>query len=1038
MEPIHLSSAIAAKKIISEELPQKEVRISPYPESLLETPEQLMVEDLYNRVKDMMDDRSPYNTPCVLDIQRALVKDHLESPFNPVDEVWPNIFIGEKSVAVNKARLKRMGITHILNAAHGTGVYTGQAFYSGMNITYMGIEVDDFSEADISPHFRTTAEFLDEALLTHKGKVLVDSMMGVSRSAILVAAYLMIFHEMTIVEALTEIRKKRAINPNEGFIKQLRQLNENLLEERDDDDTLSQCSVIDTHAQVQEEEESVMGVKAHSIMMEEEEDAASVMSSVASSAAAAAVKAGLLGGRSETGAASSADNVELPGKGAEDEEDDDVDSMVREWQRRNERYQSEDWWEAQLMCEDDGESLPGENGRKFIPKPDDLESVTSEEVRAMKETLEKRCRRRTCDTASTTSCSSYSDLWKERLREIEEQAASRYKAREEEESKHSSKKIDEDLESLMSDSSSIYNFCKKNKETLSPLERWRVKRVHYGWNKNRDDGDTGSVLSGAGSSKGDAEEPVPNLEDVNLTAYQTWKLKQQKKYGGDEDKDELLEMSRVADSNTAKRRQRREELLERTRKTLEESQSVCGWDAASGNSIPLSAFCAGAFPAQSVANDDNMSMLSGRSSVRSSQASSLHSQPPVLPMQLPPMPALQTPDGEPMVNIAAIQNWISNVVVETLMQKQGDMVEGSALSVDLGRSTGRGSVLGSVRGVDDDKVSMLSGTSYSSVRSRNRPESVLSAGGLSKSSSDFAEYGKASRKNKITTTSVPLYSLFADTVNLSKLDSMDKDIKAEMSSKIATYEKKKIAEDNKRSTLFKKKKAKEESEEDESEEFEAAFKTPASTTNKYSSSTMTNSSERPKIKRDYGLSGRLNLSGIEKEKACSIDEWLKNVRPPAKRAEPVGEEDTTVPEHMDGAFARPSALTDTSRRKFTDLSDDDDYGDGDDVMSSMSRYSPNAGYSNFGRSESPPPRYQARSYTARAGHTLNLQSDTEETERRSRNRNVEDEDDEDVNAYLSQIRQRCRERAQRELEENDDEVLAAWRKQEEAKSASHS
>uniref|UniRef100_A0A671L068 Uncharacterized protein n=1 Tax=Sinocyclocheilus anshuiensis TaxID=1608454 RepID=A0A671L068_9TELE len=118
-------------------------------------------------------------------------------------------------------------------------------FYQGMNITYMGIEVDDFPDADISSYFRTCAEFLDDALLTHRGKVLVDSMMGVSRSAVLVAAYLMIFQNMSIIEALLEIRKKRAINPNEGFLKQLRQLNETLMEERDEDDdgTLSQCSI---------------------------------------------------------------------------------------------------------------------------------------------------------------------------------------------------------------------------------------------------------------------------------------------------------------------------------------------------------------------------------------------------------------------------------------------------------------------------------------------------------------------------------------------------------------------------------------------------------------------------------------------------------------------------------------------------------------------------------------------------------------------------------------------------------------------------
>lgn len=72
---------------------------------------------------------------------------------------------------MNKARLKRLGITHILNAAHGTGVYTGPEFYTGLEIQYLGVEVDDFPEVDISQHFRKAAEFLDEALLTYRGEV---------------------------------------------------------------------------------------------------------------------------------------------------------------------------------------------------------------------------------------------------------------------------------------------------------------------------------------------------------------------------------------------------------------------------------------------------------------------------------------------------------------------------------------------------------------------------------------------------------------------------------------------------------------------------------------------------------------------------------------------------------------------------------------------------------------------------------------------------------------------------------------------------
>lgn len=71
---------------------------------------------------------------------------------------------------MNKARLKRLGITHILNAAHGTGVYTGPEFYTGLEIQYLGVEVDDFPEVDISQHFRKAAEFIDEALLTYRGE----------------------------------------------------------------------------------------------------------------------------------------------------------------------------------------------------------------------------------------------------------------------------------------------------------------------------------------------------------------------------------------------------------------------------------------------------------------------------------------------------------------------------------------------------------------------------------------------------------------------------------------------------------------------------------------------------------------------------------------------------------------------------------------------------------------------------------------------------------------------------------------------------
>ncbi|XP_076839299.1 serine/threonine/tyrosine-interacting-like protein 2 [Brachyhypopomus gauderio] len=1076
MDPIHLSSAIAAKQIINEELKPKEIKLASTPESMLETAEQLMVEDLYNRVKDMIDDRSPYNTPCVLDIQRALVQDRLESPLNPVDEVWPNIFIGEKSVAVNKARLKRLGITHILNAGHGTGVYTGETFYEGMNITYKGIEIDDFTDADISPYFRTCAEFLDEALLTHRGKVLVDSMMGISRSAVLVAAYLMIFHNMSIMEALMEMRKKRAICPNEGFLKQLRELNETLMEEReDDDDTLSQCSVIDARARL-DEEESMFGVKANSIMVEEEGDSMSVMSSVASSAAAAALKAGLLRGSNVPDQRLTAKDPSLPGKGGE-EEDDNVDRMIQEWQKRNEKYQSDEWWEAQLMCEEeDSESLGGAGDRQ-TPRPEDLESVTSEDVQMVKERVKRRTRRPASDSMSTTSCSSYTDLWKQRLREIEEQAAARYRVKEEDEDASSEacqKKIDDDVKSILSDSSSMYYFCQKNKEKLTPLERWKIKRLQFGWNKKETEAEKGS----GEQREGEAETPAPSLEDINLTAYQTWKLKQQKKFGGEENKDEILEMSRGEDSATVKRRQRREELLERSKKTLEESQSVCGWEtesSLSGSCIPLSAFCAGAFPSASVAGDDNMSMLSGRSSVLSGRSTCSRSSAPPAPPE-PPIPVLG-PNGEQMVNIANIQNWIANVVNETLVQKQAEMMGGSLPPSRAGSvfSFGAGSSVQPGHGVDDDKSSMLSGTSNPSLLSHRRAESVFSAGGRAMSltggraesilsaggaSSLSSVSGSGSRRTKITTTSVPLFSLFQDQVNLHKLDTMEKEIQSDMRQKMSSYEIKKITEDNKRSTLYKKKKQKDE---DEDKQDESGLGKPGSKFNSEEPSTLACDKQKPK--RDYGRSGILNLPASANP-TCSIDEWLKNVRPPSSKPRSYGE-DTTEPRMSRPTYEEPPECSefDFPSRRNSVIAQEGEEEDYDFASRFTSQYNHDTD-SDLSRDPSPELSYHSRrtppgagvcngtsdpshyrtgrlyarheteeedhqEYSAKRKFTHSSRFDDSNTTTQNRTRQ-EDDEDEEVSAFINRIRQKARERVAAESQDN--EVLAAWRKQEDEKS----
>lgn len=55
-------------------------------------------------------------------------------------------------------------------------------------------------------------------------RVLVHCAVGVSRSASLVLAYLMVHHGFTLLRAINEVKEHRWIFPNRGFLKQLQAL----------------------------------------------------------------------------------------------------------------------------------------------------------------------------------------------------------------------------------------------------------------------------------------------------------------------------------------------------------------------------------------------------------------------------------------------------------------------------------------------------------------------------------------------------------------------------------------------------------------------------------------------------------------------------------------------------------------------------------------------------------------------------------------------------------------------------------------------
>ncbi|XP_030386574.1 dual specificity protein phosphatase 3 isoform X1 [Scaptodrosophila lebanonensis] len=152
------------------------------------------------------------------------------------DEVYPGIYIGDAAAAKNKTYLRLMGITHVLNAAEGCRygqVDTGHSYYRDMPsirrkhkecpFRYMGFPMIDAPTTDISRYFYVAAKFIDSAI-SSGGKILVHCLVGMSRSATCVLAYLMICRKMSAVDAIRTVRMRREIRPNDGFLQQLADL----------------------------------------------------------------------------------------------------------------------------------------------------------------------------------------------------------------------------------------------------------------------------------------------------------------------------------------------------------------------------------------------------------------------------------------------------------------------------------------------------------------------------------------------------------------------------------------------------------------------------------------------------------------------------------------------------------------------------------------------------------------------------------------------------------------------------------------------
>jgi len=142
-----------------------------------------------------------------------------KAPQDPVSLVLPpSLYLGPCSAASSKPFLTGNAITHVLSiGANPSAKVEG--------VTYHRLSLSDSVSSSISKITDAACEVIDGAIASKKGtgKILVHCSAGISRSPMVVAAYLMKRKGMTLKAALRQIIQVRPqISPNAGFLQQLK------------------------------------------------------------------------------------------------------------------------------------------------------------------------------------------------------------------------------------------------------------------------------------------------------------------------------------------------------------------------------------------------------------------------------------------------------------------------------------------------------------------------------------------------------------------------------------------------------------------------------------------------------------------------------------------------------------------------------------------------------------------------------------------------------------------------------------------------
>ena len=163
---------------------------------------------------------------CFEDLHKRELKS--QTPVEEANQIVDHIFLGSEKCASDFNFLAKNNITRVLII----GRQIEHFFESDSRFTYHQIPVNDETTENIRQYFEECFAFIEQRLDDNgetDGNLLVHCVAGMSRSPTIVVAYLMRKYSLPLTDALNFVKHKRSIvNPNPGFLRQLKKYEEEL------------------------------------------------------------------------------------------------------------------------------------------------------------------------------------------------------------------------------------------------------------------------------------------------------------------------------------------------------------------------------------------------------------------------------------------------------------------------------------------------------------------------------------------------------------------------------------------------------------------------------------------------------------------------------------------------------------------------------------------------------------------------------------------------------------------------------------------